>query len=169
MMSFIKGIGGAFIFSHRPKQLAEWYTTYLGIEFEADDAYESVYRTFLSNNQGTKDCEIVTRFFIIKAQQKFIRKLPDNEPELMYGDQPFMVNFRAERLPKLVDKLHGLGVKIIKEREEDNGHFVWIRDLDGNRVELYEPYPDKKEDAGKNKKSAKSKSNSKKKVKKKKD
>ena len=142
-MSFIKGIGGTFIFSHRPKLLADWYSNYLGLEFDADDVYDSVYRTFLSGTDETKDCKIITRFFIIKAQQRFTRSIPEDEPDLMYGDQPFMINFRAENLSKLVSKLDDLGVPIIKEQKEDHGYFVWIRDLDGNRVELYEPYPEK--------------------------
>ncbi len=160
-MSFIKGIGGAFLFSHRPKQLADWYSTYLGLQFEAADVYNSVYRTFLSGSDETKNCKIITRFFIIKAQRRFTTQFPEDEPDLMYGDQPFMINFRAEDLTKLVAKLHDLGVSIIKEQDEDHGHFVWIRDLDGNRVELYEPYPEKeneeKEDKGEKKEEKKDK------------
>ncbi len=142
-MAFIKGIGGAFVFSHRPKQLAEWYTRYLGMEFEADDAYESIYHTFLSGTDESKNCDIVTSFSIIKAQHKFARSIPDAEPDLMYGDQPFMINFRASNLKELVNKLNGIGIRIIKQVEEEHGHFVWMRDLDGNRVELYEPNPEK--------------------------
>ena len=142
-MTFIKGIGGAFLFSHRPKQLADWYSTYLGLQFEATDVYNSVYRTFVTGSDETKNCKIITRFFIIKAQRRFTTQIPEDEPDLMYGDQPFMINFRADDLAKLVGKLNDLGVRIIKEQDEDHGHFVWIRDLDGNRVELYEPYPEK--------------------------
>ncbi|HKI45343.1 MAG TPA: VOC family protein [Balneolales bacterium] len=142
-MAFINGIGGAFLFSHRPKQLADWYNTYLGLQFEAGDVYNSVYRTFLSGSDEIKNCEMITRFFIIKAQRRFSTQIPVDEPDLMYGDQPFMISFRAEDLSQLVAKINDLGVRIIKEQEEDHGHFVWLRDLDGNRVELYEPYPEK--------------------------
>jgi|GEM_PF-110272 len=142
-MTFIKGIGGAFIFSHRPKQLAEWYTRYLGMEFEADDVYESIYHTFLTGTEESKNCKIVTSFSIIKAQHQFTRKIPDDEPDLMYGDQPFMINFRASNLTQLVGKLKDIGIRIIKQEEEEHGHFVWLRDLDGNRVELFEQYPEK--------------------------
>lgn len=145
-MAFIKGIGGAFLFSHRPQQLANWYSTYLGLEFEGADVYDSVYRTFLSGSEETRNCKIITRFFIIKAQRRFALQIPEVEPDLMYGDQPFMINFTVENLSQLVAKLRDLGVRVIKEQEEDHGHFVWIRDLDGNRVELHEPFREKEKD-----------------------
>lgn len=141
-MSFIEGIGGTFVFSHRPRQLAEWYTNYLGMDFESNDANDYVFQTFLSANEETKNCKIRTSFSIIKAQQSFSRQRPTDEPDLMYGDQPFMINFRANELTKLVDKLADLGIRIIKQQKEDHGHYVWLRDLDGNRVELYEPHSD---------------------------
>ena len=57
----------------------------------------------------------------------------------MYGDQPFMVNFRVRDLDALMTHLASNGIDAIKRMDDVYGRFAWIRDVDGNRVELYEP------------------------------
>ena len=57
----------------------------------------------------------------------------------MYGDQPYMLNFRTDDLKSLLKHLEGKGVRILRQEDTDYGRFAWIRDLDGNRVELYQP------------------------------
>jgi predicted enzyme related to lactoylglutathione lyase len=57
----------------------------------------------------------------------------------MYGDQPFMVNLRVRDIDAVLEHLAAKGVRQIKREEYDYGRFAWIRDLDGNRIELYQP------------------------------
>jgi hypothetical protein len=45
-MNLIDGIGGAFLFSNNPKQLAEWYRDNLGISVQESPEYKSFYATF---------------------------------------------------------------------------------------------------------------------------
>ena len=51
-----------------------------------------------------------------------------------------MFNYRVENLVWLVDQLKKEGVEVIDEIEEfDYGKFVHIMDLEGNKIELWEP------------------------------
>ncbi len=51
-----------------------------------------------------------------------------------------MQNFRVVDLDELLEKLLHEGVTIIGEMETyDYGKFGWILDLEGNKIELWEP------------------------------
>ena len=52
----------------------------------------------------------------------------------------FMINYRVADLEALVDELKKAGVTIIDEIETyDYGKFVHIIDMEGNKIELWEP------------------------------
>jgi predicted enzyme related to lactoylglutathione lyase len=56
------------------------------------------------------------------------------------GRAPFMLNYRVDDLDGLLKALREEGVEIDPRREDyDYGRFAWIKDLDGNRIELWEP------------------------------
>jgi len=138
-MGFIDGVGGAFVFSHDPKRLANWYADNLGLAFEGSDSAGAYYLTFWSLDPDDPTRRLDTHFSIIRAQTPMNRPVPQPEPESMYGDQPFMVNLRTRDLDALVANLESRGVAILKRENEPYGKFAWIRDADGNRVELYQP------------------------------
>jgi predicted enzyme related to lactoylglutathione lyase len=50
-----------------------------------------------------------------------------------------MVNLRVRDIDAVLEHLAARGVRPIKREEYDYGRFAWIRDLDGNRIELYQP------------------------------
>ena len=51
-----------------------------------------------------------------------------------------MINYRVEDLDGLLKKLGEEGVWIDPKREDaDYGRFAWIKDPEGNRIELWEP------------------------------
>jgi catechol 2,3-dioxygenase-like lactoylglutathione lyase family enzyme len=53
---------------------------------------------------------------------------------------PFMVNYIVDDLDALLDRLKHEGVKIdAKRMNESYGRFAWIYDLDGNKIELWQP------------------------------
>ena len=55
----------------------------------------------------------------------------------------FMINYRVEDLKWLVEELKKEGVTVLDEIETyDYGKFVHIMDLDGNKIELWEPIDD---------------------------
>ena len=51
-----------------------------------------------------------------------------------------MINYRVQNIEGLVKKLRENGVTIVDEIESyDYGKFVHIMDLEGNKIELWEP------------------------------
>ena len=52
----------------------------------------------------------------------------------------FMINYRVENLEALVEELKKNGVTIVDNIETyDYGKFVHILDVEGNKIELWEP------------------------------
>jgi len=52
----------------------------------------------------------------------------------------FMINYRVENLEALVEELKKEGVTIVDKIEDsDYGKFVHILDVEGNKVQLWEP------------------------------
>jgi catechol 2,3-dioxygenase-like lactoylglutathione lyase family enzyme len=138
-MSLVNGIGGAFIFSDDPKQLALWYSEMLGLSFEGGLEVGPYYQVFWGLDPADPARKLDTTFSILQAKAAMSKPPPDEEPESMYGDQPFMVNFRTDDMEALLAHLESNGVNIIKRQDEPYGRFAWVRDPDGNRVELYQP------------------------------
>ncbi len=57
---------------------------------------------------------------------------------------PFMINYIVDDMDALLDRLKLEGVKIdAKRMDESYGRFAWIYDLDGNKIELWQPLPAK--------------------------
>lgn len=140
-MPLIDGLGGAFVFSDNPRGLAEWYRDHLGLDFEGDDTFGAYYVTFWSRTEDQAPRRIDTTFSIIRGKRSFARTVPAEEPESVYGDQPFMVNLRTTDLDALLAHLASRDVLPIASQDEPYGRFAWIRDGDGHRVELYQPIP----------------------------
>jgi len=65
--------------------------------------------------------------------------VPAEEPQTMYGDQPWMLNLRTENLERLLAHLESKGVTVLRRDDEGYGRFAWVRDPEGNRIELYQP------------------------------
>ena len=51
-----------------------------------------------------------------------------------------MVNYRVEKLHQLLAELRAEGCQVDDKVEESEfGKFGWVVDLDGNKIELWEP------------------------------
>ena len=50
----------------------------------------------------------------------------------------FMINYRVDDLDGFCKKLEAEGIEI-EGRQAEYGRFAWVRDLDGNKLELWEP------------------------------
>lgn len=116
------GIGGVFLRARDPESLARWYAEHLGIAVEGAgvlffDGPDSMGRTVFAH-------------------------FPADTPYFGSASQPAMLNFRVDDLDALIAKLAGAGIRIDSHREDhEYGRFAWIWDLEGNRVELWEPAP----------------------------
>jgi len=140
-MSLVDGIGGVFLFSSNPEQLAGWYADRFGIEF-MKVGETTWFKRFVGVAKDDASREIDTSFGIMKQKRpQSPRQVPAKEPEDMYGDQPFMLNLRLLDMDATVAALEAKGDTILKREDESYGRFAWVRDADGNRVELYQPIP----------------------------
>ena len=128
-MAAVQGIGGAFIQSEDPARLAAWYTDVLGIELsaESESGGEGFYRVF-----ETRYAEIgIKRANPVFAIQK-------SEEKLSTGARSFVLNLRVDDLTAFVGALEKQGVECGELVDHKYGLFSSVRDLDRNRMELYE-------------------------------
>jgi len=139
-MTHLRGLGGAFICSDDPARLAAWYTDKLGFEFTGDPDSSTFYTMFWTLAQDDPSRRVNTTFSIMPTKIPLPqRAIPEVEPDDMYGDQPYMLNLRVRDLAGFIKTLAAEGVPVIQEASYPYGHFAWIRDIDGHRIELYEP------------------------------
>lgn len=121
----ILGFGGVFFKSKDPKALREWYNKHLGANFN-----EYSYMSFEWSEKGNPGSNASTTFGLFSEKSKYF------EP----STKDFMVNFRVKNLKKLLERLKSEGVTVMEKTEEaDYGNFGWIIDIDGNKIELWEP------------------------------
>jgi predicted enzyme related to lactoylglutathione lyase len=127
-MKKVIGIGGIFFKSANPPALKAWYKEHLGIEA---DQYGAV---FPHNGFDTFDKESYT------VWSPFVKDTGYFHP----SNQPFMINFVVDDLLGLLEELTKAGIAQVGTMEEaEYGKFAWIMDIEGNKIELWEP-PKKK-------------------------
>jgi len=120
----VTGIGGIFFESKDPKATNEWYGKNLGL---AIDEYGS---PFEFRNANRPDEINYLRWSPFEAGSEYM------EP----SKKDFMINYRVQNIEGLIRKLKKNGVTIIDKIEATPyGKFVHIMDLDGNKIELWEP------------------------------
>jgi hypothetical protein len=119
----ILGIGGVFFKSANRNQMREWYSQHL----ELADKGQGVKLLWREHDDPQK--EYSTAWTIFPASTDYIP-----------ATQSFMINYIVDDLDALLDRLKQEGVKIDPKRmNESFGRFAWIYDLDGNKVELWQP------------------------------
>jgi catechol 2,3-dioxygenase-like lactoylglutathione lyase family enzyme len=124
----VNGIGGVFLFSNKARELTEWYTKHLGIEFTQ---YEG------TNTYGMEFYYRFDRDPSMRAST--VLSVTQTDKPLSSARNEFEVNYRVDDLETFVAQLRADNVAIEKVEEFDYGRFAWVRDPDNNRVELYEP------------------------------
>ena len=118
----VTGLGGFFFKTQNPSLLKEWYKNHLGLPIHDYGC------TFWWKNENGDDCS--TQWSPFKEDTNYF------EP----SKKEFMQNFRVADLEGLLKKLYGEGVTIVGEMETyDYGKFGWVLDLEGNKIELWEP------------------------------
>jgi predicted enzyme related to lactoylglutathione lyase len=120
----VTGIGGIFFKCKDPKKLREWYKTHLGLN---TNQYGAVFEW----RQG-----------VDTTRKGFTQWSPFGEKTNYFApsEKDFMINYRVENLESLVAEFKKDGVTITDTIQKvDYGKFVHIMDLEGNKVELWEP------------------------------
>jgi predicted enzyme related to lactoylglutathione lyase len=123
-MKKVTGIGGIFFKCKDPKKVNEWYKTHLGIDAGQYGA------SFEWRHDEDPTKKGITQWSTFTETTKYF------EPSA----KDFMINYRVENLEALVEQLKNEGVTIVDKIEaSDYGKFVHIIDVEGNKVELWEP------------------------------
>ncbi|MEM1319866.1 MAG: VOC family protein [Bacteroidota bacterium] len=123
-MKRVTGIGGIFFKSQDPEKTKEWYNKHLGLN---TDQYGTMFEWRLSENPDQK---AYTQWSPFKADTEYFQP----------SEKDFMINFRVADLEQLLVELKKEGVQIIGEMESyDYGKFAHIMDLEGNKIQLWEP------------------------------
>ena len=120
----VTGIGGIFFFSDDPQAAKDWYSRNLGL---AVNEYGS---TFEVRNANRPD------------EINYIQWSPFKRGDAYFSPsrKDFMINYRVQQLEALVDQLRSNGVTVVDDIQSyEYGKFVHIMDLEGNKIELWEP------------------------------
>ncbi len=129
-MNLIDGIGGVFLFSNDPKRLVEWYRDCLGIVPEGNDSEcNSIYTTFEYRDLENPEIKRTIAWAIMPTDQDIKDKPRTGK-----------INYRVKNMGEVISHLKSKGVAIEKTAEYSSyGNFAWLKDPDGNKIELWEP------------------------------
>ena len=135
-MKKVTGIGGIFFKCKNPSEMKQWYKDHLGLETNEYGA------SFEWKEVADTSREGITQW------SPFTEKTTYFEPSV----KDFMINYRVDNLENLVAELRKEGVTIVDEMETyDYGKFIHIMDIEGNKIELWEPLDHKNDKSGKGK------------------
>jgi catechol-2,3-dioxygenase len=122
----VAAIGGVFIYSENPKELAEWYKKHLGIEYEYTQEYNAFYYSFKYLDIDSKK-KYYTAWSILSSKLR---------PKLDF--KAFTVNYRVYDIENTVNNLKLQGINIRGVDTYPEGKFAWLDDPEGNHIELWE-------------------------------
>ncbi len=124
-MKRVTGIGGIFFKTRNTDKVNAWYARHLGITPDEDGSVAFKWRE-------QEDPE--------RTGYTIWAPFPHDTRYFGPGKSPYMINFRVADLDALMQQLRAEGVQVEEKIEESEyGRFGWITDLEGNRVELWEP------------------------------
>lgn len=123
----ITGIGGIFFRTTDTNRTRAWYKEHLGL------ASESWGTSFPWRDYEHPDNPGSTTWGVFADESDYFGN----------SGQEFMINYRVNDLDALLESLERQGIFPVKSTETfDYGKFVWIDDVDGRRIELWEPKDD---------------------------
>ena len=126
-MKRVTGIGGIFLKAKDAPALRDWYKRHLGIDVQVWGG-----AAFDWTDSEGKPTGGTTAWSVI----------PEDSDQFAPGKASFMVNYRVDQLHELVAALKAEGCNVLdKIDESEYGKFAWVIDLEGNKVELWEPPP----------------------------
>lgn len=123
-MKKVTGIGGIFFKCKDPNKMKEWYNKHLGMNAGPYGASFEWYEDAEGKKKG------LTQWNLNSETAKLY------EP----STKDFMINYRVADLEALVEELKKEGITIVDKIESyDYGKFVHILDMEGNKIQLWEP------------------------------
>ena len=125
-LKFVAHLGGVFIYSENPHELAEWYRENFGISYESHPDGSAFYASFFYN-EVTTGKKAYLAWAIMKS-----KKRPTNIGKV------FTVNYRVFDIKRLIDHLKLSEVYVSDIEIFPEGKFAWCEDPEGNHIELWE-------------------------------
>jgi predicted enzyme related to lactoylglutathione lyase len=123
-MRKVTGIGGIFFKCKDPEKIKQWYSKNLGLQ---TDEYGTTFEWESSSDKSSIGFTQWSPF-------------PENTDYFAPSEKEYMINFRVENLRALVHQLRADNVTILDDIETfEYGKFVHILDIEGNKIELWEP------------------------------
>ena len=124
-MKRVTGIGGIFFKCQDPEKIKQWYQTHLGFDITQ---YGAKFECGQAADPAKKEVTVWSPF---SANTK------NFEP----STKDFMINYRVDDLEALVPELKKEGVTVLDEIADyaEYGKFVHILDIEGNKIELWQP------------------------------
>lgn len=120
----VTGIGGIFFKCKDPKKMREWYRDNLGFN---TNQYGSVFEWRQATDSSKKG---------YSQWSPFSEKTKYFEP----STKDFMINYRVADMDRLLVELKKANVTITDSVQSvEYGKFVHIMDIEGNKIELWEP------------------------------
>jgi catechol 2,3-dioxygenase-like lactoylglutathione lyase family enzyme len=131
-MGFVEGLGGVFLDSNDARALAEWYRRHFGIEFDEHPDGGSFFVVFRTRDLNSQE-----------IRENPVFAINQTEAALAPAEQRGLtINLRVADLEDTLSELTTAGVQVEEKRIAwEGGKHGWVRDLDGNRIELYEELP----------------------------
>jgi predicted enzyme related to lactoylglutathione lyase len=126
-MARVTGIGGVFLKARDPKALSAWYAQHLGIQLADYGGASLLWSDEVPAGTG----------------QTTWMLFPDTTKHFGAPTQRAMINYRVDDLAALLAQLRAANVPVDPDQQSyPYGHFAWITDPEGNRVELWQPVVD---------------------------
>jgi len=123
-MNKVVGIG-IFIRAKDTKILREWYLENLEIDFHPD----YLFTTFAPSDMA-----------VVKNSAQMLSLLDENSQYFEPSKSGFMLNLCVNNIAYFVEKLKANNVEILwQDLESEHGKFVHILDIEGNKIELWQP------------------------------
>jgi len=123
-MKKVTGIGGIFFKCKDTKKMREWYQAHLGLN---TNQYGTVFEWWQGADSTKKG---FTQWSPFAQTTKYF------EP----STKDWMINYRVENMEALVEELKKNGVTVTDTIQTvEYGKFVHILDVEGNKIELWEP------------------------------
>jgi catechol 2,3-dioxygenase-like lactoylglutathione lyase family enzyme len=124
----VDGIGGVFIYANDAKALADWYVANLGLPLGTWEEGKNYGAQLAYSNTGNSE-----------SAESIIFSIQASPTPLATPRNQVVVNYRVRDLAELKRQLRSAGVAIEKEQDSEYGDFAWVRDPEGNKIELYQP------------------------------
>lgn len=129
MSRFVANLGGAFLFSHQPRVLAEWYQRVLDLQPAFFGEHGECYLAF-PYRQKDDPGEVST----------FVWSILRHREGMEHGHRPrVMVNYRVRDMAEFLAHLRSLGLEPDDYQEAPGeGKFAHLTDPEGNVLEIWE-------------------------------